>query len=51
MPEPVKKKGGWFVETPDGASGPWNTKEAAEAAANEDWFKANLLHNKAKKDD
>ena len=49
MSEPVKKKGGWFIETQGGESGPWNTKEAAVAAGDENWFKANLLNNKAKK--
>lgn len=48
MSEPVKKKGGWFVQTPDGDSGPWKSKKAAEAAGNQDWFKANLLNNKVK---
>lgn len=46
--EPYKKKGGWFVDTPSGASGPWKTEAAAQAAADEDWTRANYLNNKAK---
>lgn len=49
MSDPIKRDGKWFVETPDGESGPWNSKEAADAAQTQDWFKANLLHNKAMK--
>ncbi len=48
MSAPVKKDDGWYVHTPDGESGPWLCKEAADEAADENWFQANYLNNKIK---
>ena len=38
----------WYVNTPDGRSGPWRTEDAAQAAANDDFTRANFLNNQAK---
>lgn len=48
MHRPVKESDGWYVQTDDGKSGPWLTEEAAEAAADDDLYTANLLNNQAK---
>ena len=40
--------GGWFVEG-ETFSGPWNTKEAAQAASVLDYGTAHLMHNSAKR--
>lgn len=47
MHDPVKKKSGWFVDTPDGESGPWFVKAAAEAAADGNVMQANMINNRA----
>jgi len=46
--EPYKLKGSWFVDTPNGVSGPWNTRDAAQAAADDNFTTANMLHNAVK---
>jgi hypothetical protein len=46
--EIVLRAGGWFVEG-ETFSGPWNTKEAAQAARALDYDTAHLLHNSAKR--
>lgn len=47
MSEPVKKSDGWYVMTPDGESGPWMVRAAAEAAASDEITKANIINNRA----
>lgn len=50
MNEPWKYKDEWYVETPDGPSGPWNSRAAAEEAGKGNFMKANFLNNKVEKD-
>lgn len=47
MSEPVKEKDGWYVETPDGKSGPWLVKAAAQAAADDNLMQANMINSRA----
>lgn len=47
FPGVVHCRGGWFAvqnETDSLGSGPWKTREAAEAAVNGDYDRANRLH-------
>ena len=43
-------RNGWFVDwlSPEGHSGPWATKEAAEAAGRLDWDEAHRLHSEGR---
>lgn len=50
--EPRLLNDGWYVNVgyeTEQVSGPWNTRQAAEAAREEDYEKANRLHLAARK--
>lgn len=49
-PEPYLRAGGWFIDTPDGFSGPWRTSEAARLAGSGDYESAWVEERKTYED-